>query len=209
MPIGERACVSSAHVPAPNLSEEDVAMPMASPVKKWTLEELHSLPEDGNKYELIRGELFVTPAPSVSHETILVRLTRMLEPYVAANGLGYVYHPRAVIRVANDTEVEPDLMVRQPPEDETIDWADVPRPILVIEVASDSTRRRDRMHKRGFYADVQIPEYWIMDGAERTVRAIRFGQDDVTAHETLSWHPAGVERALVIDLVDVFARRTP
>jgi Uma2 family endonuclease len=188
-------------------------MPMANRVqKRWTLEELHSLPDDGNKYELIRGELFVTPAPTVSHETILARLARILDPYVAANGLGYVYHPRAVIRVESDTEVEPDLMVRQPPEDLTVSWTEVPLPILVIEVASDSTRRRDRMHKRGLYTDVRIPEYWIIDGADRTIRVIRHGQDDVTTHDTLTWHPLGAELPLVIDLADVFGpnqSRTP
>lgn len=184
-------------------------MPMANQAKKWTLEELHSLPEDGNKYELIRGQLFVTPAPKVSHETILVRLTRILEPYVVANSLGYVYHPRAVIRVADDTEVEPDLMVRQPPEDETVDWTEVPAPILVIEVASDSTRRRDRVQKLGLYTDIRIPEYWIVDGDDRTIRAIRLGQDDLVADETLTWHPAGAGLPLVIDLAEVFAPRKP
>src|SRR5512138_944881 len=107
--------------------------------KKWTLEELDSLPDDGNKYELIHGDLFVTPAPTQSHETILARLTRILDPYVGANDLGYVYRPRAVIIVGDDTEVEPDLTVRQPPEDASAGWASVPLPILVVEVISDST----------------------------------------------------------------------
>ena len=184
-------------------------MPMGNQARKWTLEELHSLPDDGNKYELIRGQLFVTPAPAVSHETILARLTRILEPYVAENGLGYLFHPRAVIRIGNDTEVEPDLMVRQLPEDETVDWTDVPLPILVVEVASDTTRRRDRVYKLGLYVDVRIPEYWIVDGEDRTIRAIRLGQDDVVADDTLTWHAAGAELALVIDLADVFAPRKP
>ena len=53
---------------------------MPATTKVWTLEELHSLPDDGNKYELIRGELFVTPAPTNDHETISARLTRLLDP---------------------------------------------------------------------------------------------------------------------------------
>jgi Uma2 family endonuclease len=209
MPLQDASVCILGHAPAPNLPEEDVAMPMAHHAKKWTLEELHSLPDDGNKYELIRGQLFVTPAPKVSHETILARLTRILEPYVVANGLGYVYHPRAVIRVADDTEVEPDLMVRQPPEDETVDWTEVPAPILVIEVVSDSTRRRDRVQKLGLYTDIRIPEYWIVDGDDRTIRALRLGRDDVVADDTLVWHPAGAELSLVIGLAEVFAPRKP
>jgi Uma2 family endonuclease len=87
-------------------------MHVATNTKRWTLEELHSLPDDGNKYELVRGELFVTPPPNDDHETILSRLSRILDRYVEANGLGLVYHPRSVVRV-DGSEVEPDLMVRR------------------------------------------------------------------------------------------------
>jgi Uma2 family endonuclease len=172
--------------------------------KKWTLEELDSFPDDGNRYELIHGELFVTPAPTINHETILARLTRILDPYVAANELGYVFRPRAVIIDGDDTQVEPDLMVRQPPEDPTVGWGSPPFPILVAEAASDSTRRRDRMQKRELYTKLGIPEYWIVDGADRTVRIVRPGHADVVATESLSWHPASAAEPLAIALADVF-----
>ena len=62
-------------------------MHMATATKRWTLEELHSLPDDGNKYELVRGELFVTPPPTDGHETIAARLTEILAPYVREHRL--------------------------------------------------------------------------------------------------------------------------
>jgi hypothetical protein len=86
-------------------------MPVAPPTDAWTLAMLDALPHDGNKYELVRGELFVTPAPSESHEWILARLRRRLDRYVEAQGLGVVFGPRAVVRVG-ESEVRPDLMVR-------------------------------------------------------------------------------------------------
>ena len=179
-------------------------MAMANSVpKKWTIEELESLPDDGNKYELIYGELFVTPAPSVSHETILARLSRILGPYVEENQLGFVYHPRSVIRVDPDTEVEPDLTVRQPPDDLESNWASLPLPILVVEVASGSTRRRDRVVKRALYTDLAIPEYWMVDRQNRSVRIIR-GDMDIIAGESFEWHPVGTKNSLVISLADVF-----
>jgi Uma2 family endonuclease len=179
-------------------------MHMANRVQKiWTREELHSLPDDGNKYELIHGELFVTPTPTVSHETVLARLTRILDPYVVRNDLGFVFHRGAII-TGDDSEVGPDLMVRQPPEDPSAGWASPPMPILVVEVASDSTRRRDRMHKRNIYAEAGIPEYWMVDGRDRTVRIARLGHADVMATESLSWHPVGGNAPLAIALVDVF-----
>lgn len=57
-------------------------MAVATIAKQWTLEEVHSLPDDGNKYELIRGELFVTPPPNVPHEDIGAILNAILAPYV-------------------------------------------------------------------------------------------------------------------------------
>ncbi|MEO7359410.1 MAG: Uma2 family endonuclease, partial [Gemmatimonadaceae bacterium] len=68
---------------------------MATETKQWTLAELRSLPDDGNRYELVRGALFVTPAPSNPHERIAARLTRILDPYAAKHGLGDVYRPRS------------------------------------------------------------------------------------------------------------------
>src|SRR5436305_4043292 len=126
--------------------------------KRWTLEELHSLPDDGNKYELIHGELFVTPAPSDDHETILASLTDILAPYVRSNGLGRLYHPRAVVRVEG-SEVEPDLMVRAAAQGIGNDWERAPRPILVVEVFSPATRRRDQTYKKNFYAEIGIQEH--------------------------------------------------
>ena len=179
-------------------------MRMADPTTRWTIDELHRLPDDGNKYELVRGELFVTPPPTDEHETISARLTRLLDPYVAANGLGLVYRPRAVVRIGIDTEVEPDLMVRQPQDEPQATWEGAPLPILVVEIESPTTRRRDHLHKRSVYMDAGIPEYWIIDGEERAVLVIRPGHEDVVAGETLTWHPSGAAQPLVIDLADVF-----
>ncbi len=175
-------------------------MRMASRTKRWTLEEVHSLPDDGNKYELVRGELFVTPPPSVEHETIGARLTRLVDPYVAANGLGLVYRARAVMRFEG-SELEPDLFVRS---EGGTSWDDAPTPILVVEVLSPSTRRRDQIQKRQLYLDAGVPEYWIVDGERREVRVIRQGLPDVVASGELVWQPTGVAQPLIVALKDVF-----
>ena len=178
-------------------------MQMAAATKQWTLEELHSLPDDGNKYELIRGELFVTPAPTDHHETIAARLARLLDPYVATQGLGFVYRPRAILR-REGSEVEPDLMVRQPQPDRRATWDQAPLPLLIVEILSDSTRRRDREHKRDFYLDVGVAEYWIVDPEGRTITSIVRGRDDVVAADRITWSPAGAAAALTVEVADVF-----
>jgi Uma2 family endonuclease len=178
-------------------------MLMAPATKVWTLEELDSLPDDGNTYELVRGELFVTPPPTDDHETIAARLHRILDRYAEEQKLGYVYRPRAVIRYAG-SQVEPDLMVRQPSPGRKTEWEQAPAPSLVVEILSPFTRRRDHEQKREFYMNERrVPEYWIVDPESSTIRRIRPGEDDEVATE-LDWQPAGASRALTITLADVF-----
>ena len=176
-------------------------MEMAA-TKVWTLEELHSLPDDGNKYEVVHGELFVTPAPSPDHETILARLSAALTPYVSVNRLGLVYSPRAVVQ-HRGSEVEPDLMVRQTPPRNT-PWDEWPIPSLIVEVLSPSTRRRDLENKRALYAEVGIPDYLIVDPDAKSVTHVRLGRADVTPAVTVTWHPAGVTTPLQIDVPPLF-----
>ena len=178
-------------------------MHMATQLKRWTLEEVHSLPDDGNKYELVRGDLFVTPPPSEDHETILARLSRVLDPYVAAHGLGMVYHPRAVMRFEG-SEVEPDLMVRQPRTIRAKDWDGAPTPILIVEVLSGSTRRRDVGQKHELYLDAGVGEYWVADPERRNILVAKRGLPDVVVSESLTWRAAGAPTPLVVEVASLF-----
>ncbi|HEY7394246.1 MAG TPA: Uma2 family endonuclease [Gemmatimonadaceae bacterium] len=180
-------------------------MPMANIARRWTLEEVEALPEDGNKYELIHGRLFVTSTPTNQHETILARLTRILDPYVAAQGLGYIYHPRAVFRIGREVQVEPDLMVRLPHPGPDQTWETAPLPSLVVEVASRSTRARDKTVKRAVYAtEARIPDYWMIDERTRSVRVLRPDGIDVETNGLLEWSPAGASEPLVFDVARLF-----
>ncbi len=178
-------------------------MHMATVTKQWTLEEVHSLPDDGNMYELVRGELFVTPPPTDPHETIAARLSRILDPYVETHGLGFVYHPRAVMRFQG-SEVEPDLMVRAADTSGEASWDHAPTPILIVEVLSGSTRRRDQVQKRSLYMDAGVAEYWMIDPERRVVTVVRPGVEDVVARDEMSWHPAGTPSALTFPVARVF-----
>ena len=178
-------------------------MHMAIRARHWTLPQVHRLPDDGNRYELVHGELFVTPPPTDDHETILARLTRILEPYVAEQQLGLVYHPRAVFRF-KDSEVEPDLMVRQPSPQKNTPWELAPRPSLIVEVLSDSTRRRDRTQKRELYEEAEIPDYWIIDPEYREITVVHANAEDSVVRDTLVWKPHGVEQPLSISVGVLF-----
>src|SRR3954468_9135137 len=179
-------------------------MAMAKAARAWTLDELHRLPDDGNKYELVEGDLFVTPAPNEEHETILARLHGLVGPYVATNSLGAVYRPRAVVRIRG-SEVEPDLMVRAERMRPKKSWEKAPLPILVVEVVSDSSRRRDYGPKRDWYMKIGVAEYWIVDGDERQVTVVRPRAKDRVESDALEWRPRGVLTSMRISLDDLFA----
>jgi len=176
---------------------------MSMPANAWTLEELHRLPDDGNTYELIRGELFVTPPPSVDHEEVLARLSAVLTIYVEKHGLGRVYHPRAVIRFQR-SEAEPDLMVRSVPSGVRGNaWEKLPPPLLVVEVVSPFTRRRDLLAKREYYLDAGADEYWVLDGERREIHVIRRGVEDLLISDALVWRVVPAE-PLTVELAALF-----
>ena len=176
--------------------------------KVWTLRDLASLPDDGNKYEVIHGELFVTPAPRPKHELILGRLTQILVPFVAANRLGLVQHPRAVVRFQG-SEAEPDLMVRQLPSSEDVDWEEMPTPSLVVEVISPFTRRRDHEDKKEFYIDAGVAESWIVDPENRNVAVVDARGQKRIEQEKIEWRPAGTPETLSFRVAELFAGTAP
>lgn len=179
-------------------------MAMPDTFAAWTLADLYRLPDDGNRYELVRGALFVTPAPSYRHQRLASVLGTLLHPYVVAHGLGEVCHPRSVVRIGADTEVEPDLMVRPVPSPLPVRWEDAPLPILVVEIISDTTRRRDRVDKRASYGDAGIPDYWIVDGDRRSIGIVHAGGRIADVSASLTWHPGGAPEPFELDLPAYF-----
>jgi Uma2 family endonuclease len=178
-------------------------MLMALPTRAWTLAELDRLPDDGNKYELVDGALFVTPAPSPAHEQLVSVLLAILVPYVQTQQLGRVHTPRAVVRT-DDSEVEPDLMVRPASLSLPTTWAEMPTPLLVVEVLSHTTHRRDEQQKRAFYQRISVAEYWMVDRWSRTIRVVRRDGADRVEDSVLEWQPVGASKAMRMDVAVYF-----
>ena len=176
-------------------------MHMALKTRRWTRADLERFPNDGNRYEVIGGELLVSPAPRPKHAEVVWALRRALEPYCDRERLGSLGEVSAF--VVEDSEAIPDLVVRKRTSPPPADWALAAIPLLVVEVTSESTRRHDEIKKRPYYLDNKIPEYWIVDGDARTVRVITPDGDRVES-QVLQWHPPGAFSPLAIDLVDLF-----
>lgn len=182
-----------------------MAMP-AAPIN-WTAERIRALPDDGNRYEVIDGELFVSPAPSWEHQRAAFAMAKRLDAYLDGRMLGTVYIAPADVEFRYDRMVEPDLFVvplvdgRRPRT-----WEDVRRLLLAVEILSPSTARADRLAKRTLYQREQVPQYWIIDVAARLIE--RWGPDDSRPEIVvgqLQWHPEPQAPPLEIDLDDYFA----
>ncbi len=172
----------------------------------WTVERLERLPDDGNRYEVIDGKLFVTPAPRNSHQRAVIELILLLAPYAKACGLDLLCGPFAVT-FSEHTEVQPDLgvMPRMPDGTFAEKFADVGRLVLAVEVLSPGTKRTDRTIKRDLYQDEEVPEYWIISLDSRTVERWRPDSTEPESVTTaMQWQPVPSHDALSIDLVAYF-----
>ncbi|HPV76950.1 MAG TPA: Uma2 family endonuclease, partial [Gemmatimonadaceae bacterium] len=145
--------------------------------RDWTADELPALPDDGNRYEIVDGELLVTPAPSLVHQDAVGELLLLLAPYARRNDLHCIIAP-AEVRFSPNRVVQPDVFVvpfiggRKPAR-----LDDVHRLILAVEVLSPSSARADHHSKRHLYQSQSVPEYWIVDPANRFVERWRPGDD--------------------------------
>ena len=181
-------------------------MGMAPPAPTyWTAEMARQLPDDGNRYEVVYGELLVTPAPRPWHEVLFERLMFELGAYLRREPVGIVLGSRADISWGPDALVQPDVFVVPLAQARTLDWTQYQDLLLVAEILSPSTARSDRFLKRRLYQEVGVPLYWILDGDQRQVEVwtpdARFPQVE---RERLAWHPAGASVPLTLELADLF-----
>ena len=179
-------------------------MGMAAPVY-YTADMVRVLPDDGNRYEAVHGELLVTPAPRLWHQDVLLRLARVLAGYLDRNPVGRVLTSPADISWSPDTLVQPDVFVADLAEVRTLDWSKVKQLLLAIEVLSSTTARYDRFTKRRLYQEVGVPLYWIVDPDEKLVEV--WTPDDalpVIRSDSVTWHPTGAEEPLTIRLAELF-----
>jgi Uma2 family endonuclease len=138
---------------------------MAIQSQSLTFEELQRLRETRDeRLELIEGELFVTPAPSLNHQDVLANSYSHFRREIYERGLGRVYFAPVDVRLAETTIVQPDLVVILADRLETLTRPRVEgAPSLVVEIVSPSTTTYDRVTKRGVYARYGVPEYWLVD----------------------------------------------
>jgi Uma2 family endonuclease len=182
----------------------------ALPTTGWTVEMLEALPDDGKRYEIIDGELFVTPAPRYPHQRALGELFLRLHAYLEGRREAEVIFSPADVRSGTRTSVQPDLFVmRRPIRAAPHGWPDLETLILAVEILSPTTARVDRGRKRALYQRAGVPEYWIVDLDSRLVERWRPGDErPEILRETIEWRVEGAAEPLVIDLVALFGEES-
>lgn len=177
---------------------------------KLTYEDLRRMPDDGKRYELIDGEVYMTPSPNTKHQMIVGNLYAALRRFAAEQGLGKVFLSPFDVVFGERTAVQPDLLfIRKERLSILTDLNVQGAPDLVIEVLSPSTAAFDRETKLQVYARAGVPELWYVDPREEIVEVLNLSADRrYTKTATLSGDapvPSQALSGLRLTLSEVFA----
>jgi Uma2 family endonuclease len=179
--------------------------------ERWTAQRVRAELLDATRptprYELIDGELLVTPSPDNAHQRAVRELFLLVHAYVEQHGIGETLFSPSDIELAPDTIVQPDLYVMSSTSRLTRRWSTDDRLLLAVEILSPGSARHDRVKKRRFFARVGVPEYWVVDLDARVVERTRPDDERIElASQALAWHPAGAPEPLTLDLAELFRR---
>jgi Uma2 family endonuclease len=171
----------------------------------WTREMVLALPEDGNRYETVSGELLVTLPPTLQHQLVLERLAETLGPLARLSGAGLPLRAPASISWGPDILVQPDLFVIAEEQAGPRDWSEVTKLEFAVEVLSPSSARADRFTKRRLYQVKGVRTYWVVDADAGAVEVwTPEAAFPVVERERVTWHPPGAGEPLVVELAGVF-----
>jgi Uma2 family endonuclease len=138
--------------------------------KHWTWEDYLQIPDDGKRYEIVRGELIVSPSARWRHQRIAFVLAHKIELFAGPRHLGECVAASTDVVLANDSVVQPDVQFISTERLSLVAQGHVAGPPdLAIEVLSESSRNYDRVVKRQLYSDYGVLEYWVVDPAGETI----------------------------------------
>jgi Uma2 family endonuclease len=177
---------------------------------EWTYEDYLRLPADGNRYEVIRGNLYVTAAPYPLHQYACSRLSLLVGGFIDERRLGILLSAPLDVRLPQriGDPVQPDLVFlrngNQPRWETDRSFDGVPD--LAIEVLSRSTAQRDRGIKRNAFREAGIREYWLVDPWGRTVEICILSEDGRRYDELCRGGEGETVRSAVLSGLEVRVR---
>jgi Uma2 family endonuclease len=179
-----------------------MSMPVTAP--RYTVDDLERFPDDGNRYELLDGQLLVTPSPNVFHQVASMRIALVLANALVPSGIGHVVGP-GVVTTPPLTQLQPDVLAfpsRFPPDSK---WAEIDENWLAVEIISRSSRVYDREFKRDAYLALGVREVWLVDPRAKTIEVCRERGSGVVESGVFTWHVPGLDLSVAIDVPAIFA----
>jgi Uma2 family endonuclease len=141
---------------------------------KLTYADYVGLPDDGLRHEIIDGEHYVSPSPSVRHQQISGRLFYLIQQYLHADPIGSIFYAPLDALLSEFDIVVPDLIYVSNDRSRYLTSKNLQGPPdLVIEILSPSTARRDQKLKRDLYERVGVQEYWLLDPVRDVINVYR------------------------------------
>ncbi|MDX1522979.1 MAG: Uma2 family endonuclease [Anaerolineae bacterium] len=148
---------------------------------EWTYADYRDLPDDGYIYEVIDGELYMTPAPNIGHQQISRNLEYLIWQFVKTQNLGEVLYAPCDVVLPGGTPVQPDILfVKQARLTIITEQAVEGAPDLIIEILSPSNSNFDRVDKYALYERAGVPEFWIVDPDKKTIEVFALQEGNFT-----------------------------
>lgn len=186
----------------------------SSPRRRWTTQQVRDLIDESRhwpRYELIDGELIVTPGPEIPHQLAVMEMCRAIMDYTVSQEIGIAIVSPSELELQAGTLAQPDVFVVPANVfqdlDRELSWTDVRSLSLAIEIISPASVQVDRVIKRDFYMNAGVDEYWIVDLDARMIEKwIPSRETPEVVRQSLEWRPTGASSSLTIDLVQLFER---
>lgn len=138
--------------------------------RRLTYADYVALPDDGHRYQLLDGELVMTPSPTAWHQAALRELEFKLLGFIRAHHLGEIFFAPLDVRLDDHNVVQPDLLFISKERAGILQGGRIiGAPDLCVEILSPGTERLDRLRKLELYARFQVPHYWIVDLEARAI----------------------------------------
>jgi Uma2 family endonuclease len=139
-----------------------------------TYDDYLHLPNDGKRYEILEGELFVSPSPMTKHQIISMNLAAILYQHVRKHKLGLVLSAPMDVILSRTNVVQPDLLFVSNQREKIITPKNIQgAPDLMVEILSETSEEQDRTAKKQIYARHGVKEYWLIDPDTETLEVYR------------------------------------
>ncbi len=172
--------------------------------KKYTYEDYLKTPDDV-RYELIEGELLMTPAPNTEHQRILRKLGFKMVKFVEENDLGEVFYAPCDVYLDDENTLQPDILFVSKEKLKIIGKNYIQgAPDLVVEIISEQSAYRDTIQKKMLYARFGVKEYWIAAPGEKMMEVYHLDNKRYRLTKTYFYNNILESQILKVELKEIF-----